>query len=257
VYPLGRKPGGWIQPYSTANGDNDYTNGWTGNFYGFRYVITTLRNLESPRRLKPIDLYFHSYSGQFQASVDAILQIIAYVRTQDIIPLSLSKYCEVVEGFYSAEIEQTAPSTWKIHDRKGLHTVRFDDVKDLDVDFEHSEGVVGYIDHQGSRYVYLDAANKLPVVSLSKGAKASIPYLIDSRWEIWGVERKDDEIKFETSGWGRLSMRWKMPKDGTYLISSPLLPEPKSIRTREGILEADLPLPNNEKIVIHIAPGPS
>ncbi|MBU6446508.1 MAG: hypothetical protein KGQ49_03830, partial [Verrucomicrobia bacterium] len=47
VYPIGRKPGGWIQPYSSMSAENSYSEGWSSRFYGFQYLPATLQNTES------------------------------------------------------------------------------------------------------------------------------------------------------------------------------------------------------------------
>ncbi len=60
---LGRWVGGYLQVYAQAQNENVYTNEWHGPFYGFRDVIRMFRFTESPRRLKPINIYYHFYSG--------------------------------------------------------------------------------------------------------------------------------------------------------------------------------------------------
>ena len=51
--------------------ENVYTNDWTGPFYGFRDVIDTFRMTGEPRRLKPINLYYHTYSASKVAALKA------------------------------------------------------------------------------------------------------------------------------------------------------------------------------------------
>jgi len=209
VFPLARKPGGWIQPYASCPAENSYTNGWSNRFYGYRYLKATLENTESPRRLKPIQLYFHSYSGEYQASIDAIAENIAYIQTQPVIPIRASRFCDIVQGFYSLKVEEVGPMQWKIHDRKGLETLRLDHAKSLEVDLAQSTGVVGWTREHGSLYVYLDKAEAVPTLSLGKSV-TDLPYLIDSSWEIWDIRRKDSEVIFNTKGWGKLIMHWSI-----------------------------------------------
>lgn len=250
VFPLGRKPGGLIQLYAASNGENSYTNGWKGPFFGYKYLPATLTNTESPRRLKPIQLYFHSYSGQFQASVDAILSNIDFIRTQRYIPITTSRFCDIGEGFYSAQIENLGSNTWKIQDRKGLQTVRFDDSPNLQVDLSKSSGVIGFLHHQNSLYVYLDAAELQPIIAIGQEISNGKPYLVDSSWEIWDLKRDTNEIGFKTKGWGKLLMTWKMPKSGRYSIETPI--QTSSVQTEEGFLAIELDLPFNQEIEIKI-----
>jgi peptidoglycan/xylan/chitin deacetylase (PgdA/CDA1 family) len=60
------------QTYAPMMNENVYTNLWTGPFYGFARVIETFELTGAPRRLKPIDLYFHTYSASKRASLTAL-----------------------------------------------------------------------------------------------------------------------------------------------------------------------------------------
>lgn len=252
VYPLCRKPGGIIQLYSAANAENAYTDNWKDNFYGFEFLPATLKNTENPRRLKPIHLYFHAFSGEFDASVNAILRNIAFIRTQSPIPIQVGRYCDIGNGFFTVSIERIGNDVWKIHNRQGLQTIRFDRIKNQTIDFTNSTGVIGYGEHQGSLYIYLDASIEEPVIALSGFQDDKIPYLIDSNWEIWNLKRDVNRLDFNSSGWGKLSMRWKMPKTGAYGIVAAPLGEKIVETTNEGILEVNLDLPYNIQTQISI-----
>ncbi|MCX6989704.1 MAG: hypothetical protein NTX49_01365 [Chlamydiae bacterium] len=255
VYPVGRKPGGWIQIYASANAENAYTDNWSGNFFAFQYLPITYQNTESPRRIKPMHLYFHSFSGQFLASVNAINQNLTYIKSQDPIAIQTTRYCSIGEGFYSVEIEPTAEHAWKIKNRKGLQTIRFDHAGSKGIDYAKSEGIVGSKTYQDSLYVYLDAASDAPIIALQEGSLCAQPYLIDSSWEIYQLQREGESLFFTASGWGALSMRWKMPVDGTYSISSSSLHETLSSQTKDGILSIELISPFNTPIEITIKRG--
>ena len=223
VYPLGRKPGGYIQPYASMNAENSYTDEWKDRFYGFQYLPATIRNTESPRRLKPIALYYHSYTGEYGASLQAVKKNIAWIKKQSLIAIDVQRYCEIVKGFYSAQIEQDG-SLWKISNRKGLQTFRLDKTGKK-VDLSQSVGVIGYKEYQGSLYVYLDAAVEEPIIAISESVLNDLPYLIDSSWEIWDLQRNAAIVQFKTKGWGKLSMRWQTP---------------------HGIMSVERDLPNNQ-----------
>jgi len=253
VYPLCRKPGGIIQLYAAANAENAYTNEWEDYFYRFEFLPATLKNTESPRRLKPIHLYYHSYSGEFKASVNAILRNIAFIRTQSPIAIQVKRYCDIGTGFFTVAFEKVGEGSWKVLNRQGLQTIRFDQVRDQTVDFVDSQGVIGYLKHQGSLYVYLDAAVDEPVIALNRFRDDKTPYLMDSNWEIWNFKNNANHLNFHAIGWGSLSMRWKMPAPGTYLVTTPS--GLKSFEaTADGILTIDMDLPYNEQTKIGISP---
>lgn len=262
VYPLCRKPEGVIQLYASSNAENAYTDGWKDNFYRFKFLPETLINTESPRRLKPIHLYYHSFSGQFTSSVNAILHNIAYIRTQSPIAIQVCRYWDIGQGFFSVIIEEIGNKIWKILNRRGLQTIRYDRSSDHHVDFHHSKGVVGYKEHQKSLYVYLDASVNEPVIALSQFEGQQVPYLIDSSWEIWGLKRNVNHLDFNASGWGPLKMQWMVSLPGDYIVEVAYLEDQvleKEIlkkqvveTTKEGVLKVDLELPYNVQTQISI-----
>jgi hypothetical protein len=242
VYPLARKPGGMIQLYATANGENDYTQGWKDQFYGFQQLYKTLENTEKPRRLKPILLYYHSYSGQFESSVNALLKNIDFIRKQDPIPIALSRFCEIGLGFYETKIDAIGADKWKILNRKDLQTIRFD-IQGYKVDFSESYGVIGFMEYQNSLYVYLDQTISEPIISLKQAPMMKTPFLVDSSWEIWNLKRDARSLSFQTQGWGKLKMRWNMRNEGTYTIQTGT--QQVTQKTEKQILKCDLDLPYN------------
>ena len=100
VSPLGRKIGEEIQIYASNDAEISYTEGWRKRFFGFQHLPETLKNTNTPRRLKPIALHYHSYSGQFAESVNALIGNIEYIKTQKTIPIRTTRFCEIGEGFY-------------------------------------------------------------------------------------------------------------------------------------------------------------
>lgn len=246
VFPLARKVGGEIQIYASANADNNYTNGWKDQFYGYQYLPATLKNTENPRRIKPIQLYYHSYSGQFPASVNAILSNIEYIKSQPIIPIRTTRFCDIGRGFFTTEIERLGPSKWKILNRKGLQTIRFNQAKYVNIN--DSVGVIGYNNFQDSLYVYLDAAVQEPIISLGQRENNVTPYLIESNWEIWNCQLRKEELTFHARGWGKLSMKWFISNGGNYRVTAqPLNHSSQSIQAvvKEHELIVDLDLPYN------------
>ena len=59
---LGLERDGLFQVFAPNQNENVYTNEWRGPFYGFERVIETFEFTETPRRLKPINIYFAGQS---------------------------------------------------------------------------------------------------------------------------------------------------------------------------------------------------
>lgn len=210
VAPIGRHVDGQVQIYASANNENDYTDEWRDRFYGFKYVVRTFENTGLPLRVKPIDLYYHFYSGERAASLNALLSNIEYIKKQEIIPVWTSRYAAAADGFYTGQIYSLGENVWQFKELQGLHTVRIDNPK-MHVRFDTSSGVIGERVFQRALYVYLDSAVSDPIVALRDTEDEHAAALVHSRWEIWDVHREGRSIRFKTRGWGNLEMQWRLP----------------------------------------------
>ncbi len=224
VYPLGRQVGSTWQIYASNSNENNYTELWTNRFFGFRYLTLTLQNTESPIRIKPINVYYHMYSGEKLPSLNALLENLRYSGAQEICPVTTSQFAGVADGFYSAVLEVVGPSAWRLSKRDLLQTLRFDDASALEVDFDRSSGVTGQRLYQGSLYVSLDPADAAPIVALRPARRprpeAGRPFLIHSRWQIEKVRVEKDGVTFLASGFGKGEAVWQMPKPGRVRVQA-------------------------------------
>jgi hypothetical protein len=221
VAPLGRQVGPLRQVYSSDSNENTYTNLWKERYFGFRYLAVTLRNTESPIRVKPFNLYYHMYSGEKLASLDALLENLALARSQELTPIHASAFAAIVDGFYSARITQIGESCWRIENRDGLNTIRFDRADGQAVDFTASAGVIGERHYQGSLYVALDAAEPAPVVAIRPTPHVKVtarPYLIHSRWQVFKFKTTPLSFECEAHGFGAGEMAWQVAPGATYAI---------------------------------------
>jgi polysaccharide biosynthesis protein PelA len=222
VAPLGRQVGAFRQVYSSMSNENTYTNLWNERYFGFRYVKETVRNTESPIRVKPFNLYYHMYSGEKLASLNALIENLSFARSLQLAPITASEYAAIVDGFFSGRITQLGERRWRVENRDGLNTVRFDHADGDDVDIRASTGVVGERHFQGSLYVALDAADPAPVVALLSGPgprPSGTPYLIQSRWQIYNLKMIASGCAFEAKGFGPGEMEWNAAPRTRYVIS--------------------------------------
>lgn len=199
---------------------------WEDRFFGFQYLIQTFQNTESPRRLKPINIYYHLYSGQKTASLNALLKNLRFAQKEEIAPIATSNYAKIAEGFYSTRFISLGEKVWQIKNRGALQTIRFDTADSLAVDMKNSIGVIGQRHYQGSLYVSLDAAELEPILALKEVAPssqphdASRPYLVQGRWKLWNLEfPKKYQMTFTAQGFGDGEMVWKVLKPGPYELN--------------------------------------
>jgi hypothetical protein len=214
------------QIYSSNTNENDYTNLWTGRFFGFRYLKTTVRNTESPLRIHPFNIYFHSYSAQKQASLNALRGNFDYAKTQAIAPMFASDYAAMANDFYRVEFKQLSPNRWRIEKRGEVSTLRFDNATLQSVDFSQSRGILGQFYLHGSLYVSLDPAVKNPILSLKENKGfgrypvEKVSYLTESNWKIKNLIFINNRLTFNAVGFGKPIIDWVVPQSGQYQVTA-------------------------------------
>jgi len=192
----GLAKGDFFQPYAPIQNENVYTNDWTGPFYGYQRVIETFKLTDQPKRLKPISLYYHFYSGERQASLRALHRVYDWTLKQETLPMWLSEYIPRIHAFRSAVYEQIE-NGWRIYQAKNLHTLRItEQVKQLDI--VNSKGVVGYRKLSQGHYLALNGDN---VVTLRFNKRPTTsPYLIKSNSRIRYWKNNKNSIDFRLTG---------------------------------------------------------
>lgn len=209
VPPVGFKAGTQQQVYASNSNENTYTDLWSGRFFGFRDLVHTLRNTEYPRRLKPINIYYHMYSGERTNALNGLLANLDYVRSQKVTPVKASHYARIGEGFFSTNFRRTGAHSWTIHDRGALQTIRFDDPDGLVPDMAASTGVLGFNLHLGNLYVALDPATETPEIVLVNSSRSpQVAYLKETRWQLRSLQRTGAVLTFTAEGFGDGEMTW-------------------------------------------------
>jgi len=225
--PLGLRVGKFWQVYSSGGNENIYTDNWRARFYGFRSLVETLENIETPIRVKPINVYYHFYTVEREDSLNALRYVLDYVRKQEIAPITTSEFAAIVDGFFSARIVDLGDARWRIENRDGLQTVRFDRASMQRVDFARSTGVIGQRHHQGSLYVALDPAVERPIVALTSHDRADldpdapVAYVISARWQVQALQHHAAASwRFHAKGFGPGTFAWKTLPGGRYSIEA-------------------------------------
>jgi len=152
VAPFGLKRDEYYQIYTGAQNENVFTNDWLGPFWGYKNVIQTFKLTEKPRRLKPIDIYYHFYSGSKKASLNALKYVFNWVLKQNITPMFTSEYIKKVMDFYAISIAKGNDS-YLISGMKDLHTIRF---MQKDFSYKKSNTILGHTIINNETYINLD-----------------------------------------------------------------------------------------------------
>jgi hypothetical protein len=154
ISPMGIKRGEHYQVYAPVSNENFHTDLWATSFYGYVNVINTFKLTDKPRRLKPIDIYYHIYSGSKLASLNALDKVYKWALSEDILPTYAVEYIKKVLDFQDIAIAYSEEG-WIIKSNGQLKTLR------VSQNFGYpnlikSKGVIGYLDYENDRFIHLD-----------------------------------------------------------------------------------------------------
>lgn len=227
VAPVGLEVGRERQVYAVNSNENTYTNDWSGPYYAFRNLKETLRRTDMPRRLKGFNVYYHTYSAERQASLDAVKAMLELARRSQITPITTSHYAAIADGFFGTSVRSVGNGEWLLENRGALNTVRFDDADAIGVDFDRSEGVLGETRHAGSLYVALDPVATVPKVAIGSRSREedqgsrTRPVLVDARWPVEQLLWESTcHFSFEAQGFGKGDMTWLAEPNVLFRISA-------------------------------------
>ena len=172
--PMGRPVGPYYQVYAPVQNENIFTNEWLGPFYGFREVISSFQLLDRPRRIKPINIYFHFYSASKIGALKALKQVFDYALSQDVISVYASEYIRKVEDFQSLTFARRLDGCLQVRGEGKLTTLRMDSRPAMeDVDLTRSRGVTSVHDLPQGRFIGLDDSGRSVLCLRAPGNQAS------------------------------------------------------------------------------------
>lgn len=115
VTPKGIFWGGYLQVYASNQNEYFYTNQWQGPYYGgFAKVIETFEKTELPRRLKPVNVYYHFYSAGRPAALKAVKKVYSWCAERDLHALTASEYSAIVSDSYQTRIFKIGHRRWAV-----------------------------------------------------------------------------------------------------------------------------------------------
>jgi polysaccharide biosynthesis protein PelA len=221
--PISRVSGSERQIYAGNANDYIYITDGGGREHGFLHLDESVKRTENPRRLKPINVYYHMYAGERAAPLAAVRHHLDAARQSSVTPIAASHYAAIADGFFSADITALGNDSWLIRNRGSLQTLRFDDSDARAVDFSRSAGIIGQRRKGASLYVALDEAFDDVIVALAPDAGAiaeqSTPYLIEGRWTFRDLRRRECGFTVMAKGFGLGQMMWGGLKAGLYHVA--------------------------------------
>ncbi len=181
VEGLGTPRSDTLQIYAPNQNENVYTNNWTGPFYGFERVIETFEFTESPRRLKPIDIYFHTYIATKMAGIKSLEKIFNYALAQDVTPVHITDYAYKVQDFHQMAVAKSA-NGWRIRGAQNLRTLRIPSSIGH-VQVANSQAVAGFRTMKDKDYAYVHLSGDWAEIQMGEQA-SNTPYLVSANAKI-------------------------------------------------------------------------
>ena len=203
VAPLGISRNGWFQVFAPNQNENVYTGLWTENFYGYRRVLETFRLTDFPRRLKPVNIYYHFYSATKEASLNALDQVYGWAVAQKLFAVFTTEYIAKVLDFNRSVVARDG-SGWLIRTAGDLRQFRIPRSAGFP-DLAGSINVSGFSDHGDNRYIHLLPGNEARI-TLS-AAMPAIPFLAQAGGRLDSMERSGQGLKLGFSSYTPFEVR--------------------------------------------------
>ena len=182
IAPIGLERDGYYQIYTGAQNENVYTNDWLGPFWGFKKVVQTFKLTNSPRRLKPIDVYYHLYSGSKTASINAVKYVLDWAIKQEVMPIYTSSYIPKAIDYFTVSMANEGKN-WLIDGMRDLKTLRIEKEK-ASINFKKSKTVLGLKHFENHTYISLDNSIRHFITKTKKKSYLKKSYLISSNAKV-------------------------------------------------------------------------
>lgn len=195
VVPLGVWKGAHFQVFAPDANEDQLTNGWTAPYCGYRKVLQTFRLTESPRRLAPINIYYHLYSGARACALDALHEVYDWAATQVTTPVFPSDYARIALGFEYAGVARDGDA-FVLGGYGADQTVRI--TRDQGYpDLARSENIVGFNDANAARYISLGPERARLVLTATPPVE---PYLVSANAVVTALQRQPRSMAITLHG---------------------------------------------------------
>lgn len=158
-----------VQVYAPAMNENVYTNEWTEHFDGFSRARETYELTGSPRRLKSISIYYHMYSGTYEASLNALKSLYEWALSKEVTPLYISDYAKRARTLYETGLSKTLDGVWVITST-GVRSIRIPHSFGYPV----SDSIAGFNTAEDGKYLILKQNRSRVTFSRQHSVKAEL-----------------------------------------------------------------------------------
>jgi hypothetical protein len=189
VVPLGVWKGAHFQVYAPDANEDQFTDGWTAPYCGYRKVLQTFRLTESPRRLAPINVYYHLYSGARPCALDALHEVYDWATAQAATPVFPSDYARIALGFEYAGVARDGDA-FVLGGYGADQTVRILQSQGYP-DLARSDNIAGFNDANDARYISLGPRRARLALTTTRPNE---PYLVSANAVVTALQRRPGSL---------------------------------------------------------------
>ena len=160
VMPWGNE----LQVYAANQNEFMYSAGFSGPFYGgFGKVVQTFEHTGTPRRFKPVNVYYHFYSAATISAERALKKVLDWCWAEPLHYISASEYVKTVRDSRAATIQRIASGHWKLKAGPQMQTWRLPATFGVP-NLETSKGILGYRQTGDQIYIHTDARPEVELI---------------------------------------------------------------------------------------------
>ncbi len=206
VAPMGVRKGPHFQVYAPNQNENVYTNHFSGPLYGYERVIETFKLTEQPYRLKPVNIYYHTYSASRKASLEALHRVYRWALAQPLNPIYPSDYVRKAMN-YEQIVVARGEGGFLVRGAQHLREVRAP--RSLGTaQVQDSSGVVGVAAGEREQYVHLsDSEAWIPFAAKASAASQ----LVDANARVVSMDRNAGRTQLQLLSHAPLRMSIRHP----------------------------------------------
>ena len=150
-----------LQIYAPAQNEMFYTDDWrSSSLGGFANVIETFKLTGSPRRLKPVDIYYHFYSGERGDAFAALLKVYNWAVNEPLHSITALDYVRSVKDARDAKISKVNERAWSISCQGSLQELRIPKELGYPV-IGNNSGISGWYDEGIWRYIHTNSSKMI------------------------------------------------------------------------------------------------
>lgn len=213
VWPLGIPKGRYFQVYAACSNEEDFTHNWQGPYFGYTRVIETFKMTDSPRRVKPVGVYYHPYIVTKAAGAQSLHTVYQWALAQPLHAIYGRQYFRSVLDWQQATVARRLQGGWQLRSGEQMREWAQPRTATLP-DRSASTAIAGWSEHADRRYVH--ATGEQAVLLPATATTAAAPRLIDANADITGwAPTADGSIAVQLSGHLAIAARFDLPQGWT------------------------------------------